>query len=179
VYWRGTFCSCRFIGYFHVLCEFCVIFTGCLCLWRRINLFRTRNSFWLDRPRTEDRPWISKQRMGVFKYEDVDVTSATLSPSSIFIFGLIGPQHNPQTQDAVIRSKSLHLITLIPLQPHHQMFVTTASRRVLKATSTSVCSNYLAAFFPMRCMSSIPSTMKVWRQNDFDLLTLCNNLVGM
>ncbi len=38
----------------------------------------------------------------------------------------------------------------------------TASRRVFRnAASASACSNNLTAFFPVRCMSSIPSTMKV------------------
>jgi len=37
----------------------------------------------------------------------------------------------------------------------------TASRRVFQnAASASACSNNLTAFFPVRCMSSIPSTMK-------------------
>ena len=38
----------------------------------------------------------------------------------------------------------------------------TASRRVFQnAASASACSNNFTAFFPVRCMSSIPSTMKV------------------
>jgi hypothetical protein len=47
----------------------------------------------------------------------------------------------------------------------HLIMFTAASRRVLQnvaGSSTSVCSNNLPAFFPaVRCMSSIPSTMKV------------------
>ena len=56
----------------------------------------------------------------------------------------------------------------------------TASRRVFQnATASTACNSNLAALYSFRCMSSIPSTMKVRRNSCFELFAVCDVTVGL